>query len=119
MKNIILALILSLVTLPLFADQCSSGSCGRSVGMVRSPSRCLFRRFRIRKSYRYHVYKLESCDMKKGCCENGCCSPEMAKKPTVCTKAACPAGCSVDECCDKCCGTKCCTSKKCKCTNCK
>ena len=123
MKNIILALILSLVTLPVFAGQCSSGSCGRSVGMVRSPVKCLFRRFRVRKSHHYHVSKLESCDMKKGCCgkaeccKNGCCSPKMAKNPVVCTKATCPAGCSVNECCPECCGKKCCPSEKCKCSN--
>lgn len=119
MKNIILAVVIIMFSFPSFAGECSYGSCGFSVSAKRAPVRGLFRRFRLRKSYRCHVSKLESCDMKKVCCEKGCCSPEMAKKPVVCTRSACPAGCSVDECCDKCCGKKCCASKKCKCTHCK
>lgn len=119
MKSVILALMFMLISIPASAGQCSSASCVRSAGVMKAPIRCLFRRLRARKKYHCHVSKLESCDMEKLCCNNGCCSPEMAKKPVVCTKAACPAGCDVDECCDKCCGTKCCPSKKCKCTHCK
>ena len=120
MKNIILALVFILISFPAFAGQCSSGSCGRSVGAVKAPMRCLFRRFRARKSCRHdHVCASSSCCNQAECCKEGDCSAKMAEKPAVCTKAACPAGCSVDECCDKSCGTKCCPSKKCKCTHCK
>lgn len=123
MKNIILALAVLLVSSPVYAGQCSSGSCGSGMrSAYRIPVRGLFSRMRMKRSYARPVMKFETVKTEEkcgsaNCCSNGVCSPKMAKNPVVCTKATCPAGCSVNECCPECCGKKCCPSEKCKCSN--
>lgn len=122
MKNIILALAVLLVSSPVYAGQCSSGSCGSGMrSAYRMPVRGLFSRMRMKRSYARPVMKFETVKTEEkcgsaNCCSNGVCSPKVVDEFSG---KVCPAGCSVDECCDKCCEKECCGSAKCKCTSCK